>query len=27
LPIKNAVRFAEKLEVGVEVSVSIRVGS
>jgi hypothetical protein len=27
LPIKNAVRFAEKLEVGVEVSVSISVGS
>jgi hypothetical protein len=27
LPIKNAVRFAEKLEVGAEVSVSIRVGS
>ena len=27
LPIKNAVRFAEELEVGVEVSVSISVGS
>jgi hypothetical protein len=27
LPIKNAARFAEKLEVGVEFSVSIRVGS
>lgn len=27
LPIKNAVRFAEKLEVGAEVSVSISVGS
>ena len=27
LPIKNAVRFAENLEVGAEVSVSISVGS
>ena len=27
LPIKNAVRFAEELEVGSEVSVSISVGS
>ena len=27
LPIKNAVRFAEQLEVGLEVSVSISVGS
>lgn len=27
LPIKNAVRFAEELEVGFEVSVSISVGS
>lgn len=27
LPIKNSVRFAEKLEVGAEVSVSISVGS
>ena len=27
LPIKNAVRFAEQLEVGSEVAVSIRVGS
>lgn len=26
VPIKNAVRFAEKLEVGAEVSVSISVG-
>jgi hypothetical protein len=27
LPIKNAVRFAEKLDVGSEVAVSISVGS
>jgi hypothetical protein len=27
LPIKNAVRFAEELEVGAEVTVSISVGS
>jgi hypothetical protein len=27
LPIKNAVRFAENLEIGAEVTVSISVGS